>query len=75
MKIMKKFNIVATGYEMNAEINCSTFEQAMEHFADFANNPSYEKAYLSDNFTGELYAYFYKTVEGNSIKLELWSVE
>ena len=71
---MKKFNVLTTGYEMNAEIDCSTLEQAMEHFSDLINNPSCEKAYLSDNFTGELYAYFYRTVEGNGVKLELWSV-
>ena len=73
MIMMKQFKVEGFSHLMDAEMNCATAEQASDIFETMMNSDLYYKAHIVDNYTGELYCYFYKTVEGNGIKMEYWT--
>ena len=71
--MMKKYKVFGFSELMDAEMNTNDTEQASLLFETMMNSDSYYKAHIMDNYTGELYCYFYKTVEGNGIKMEYWT--
>ena len=71
--MMKKYKVCGFSELMDAEMNTNDTEQASLLFETMMNSDSYYKAHIMDNYTGELYCYFYKTVEGNGIKMEYWT--
>ena len=73
MIMMKQFKVEDFSHLMDAEMNCATAEQASDIFETMMNSDLYYKGHIVDNYTGELYCYFYKTVEGNGIKMDYWT--
>ena len=71
--MMKKYKVCGFSELMDAEMNTNSVEQASLLFETMMNSDSYYKAYIMDNYTGELYCHFYKTVEGGGIKMEYWT--
>ena len=71
--MMKQFKVEGVSPLMDAEMNCATAEQASDIFETMMNSDLYYKGHIVDNYTGELYCYFYKTVEGNGIKMDYWT--
>lgn len=70
--MLKPYKVQAYSDLMNVEMNCVTKEQAFEMFQMFKDSPLYHSGDLSDNYTGELYAYFYKEDDANGIKTTDW---
>lgn len=70
----KKFKVVAQSLVMDAEINCNDYAYDARHYFDeFVKSGFYSKVYIMDNYTGELYDTFDKSVEAGGIKIEIWS--
>ena len=70
--MLKPYKVQAYSELMNAEMNCVSLDQAFEIYEKMMNSPHYHSGDLSDNETGELYAYFTKRVDGNGIMIETW---
>lgn len=70
--MLKPYKVQAYSELMNAEMNCVTIEQAFTSYEMMKSQPAFHSGDLSDNFTGELYAYFYKEVDGNGVKMTEW---
>lgn len=71
--MLKPYKVQGYSELMNAEMNCVSAEQASEIYEMMMNSDCYHSGDVSDNFTGELYAYFYKEADGNGVKLTTWS--
>ena len=71
--MMKKYKVCGFSALMDAEMNTNDAEQASDLFETMMNSDLYYKGHIVDNYTGELYCYFYKTVEGNGIKMDYWT--
>ena len=71
--MMKKYKVCGFSALMDAEMNVHTIEQASDIFEMMMNSDSYYKGHIVDNFTGEVYCYFRKTVESGGIKMEYWT--
>lgn len=67
--------IKVSGYSdrMNAEMRCVTLEEGFEVYNQFLSSPYYHSGDISDLNTGELYAYFEKSIEGNGIQVNTWT--
>lgn len=70
---MKQFKVEGYSHLMDAYMNCATVEQASEVFEMMMNSDLYYKGHIMDNYTGELYCYFDKEVEGNGMKTTYWT--
>ena len=71
--MMKKYKVEGFSNLMDAEMNCATAEQASNIFEMMMNSDYYYKGHIVDNYTGELYCYFDKEVDGNGIKTTYWT--
>ena len=70
---MKQYKVEGFSVMMDAEMNCATAEHASEIFEMMMNSEFYYKGHIVDNYTGELYSYFDKEVDGNGIKTTYWT--
>lgn len=70
---MKQFKVEGYSHLMDAEMNCATAEQASDLFEMMMDSDLYYKGCIVDNYTGELYCYFEKEVEGNGMKTTYWT--
>lgn len=70
---MKRYKVEGFSEMMDAEMNCQTAEEASDIFEMIMNNDLYHKGHIVDNYTGEVYSYFNREVEGNGIKLTYWT--
>lgn len=70
---MKQFKVEGYSHLMDAEMNCATVEQASDIFEMMMDSDLYYKGHIVDNYTGELYCYFDKEVEGNGMKITYWT--
>lgn len=71
--MMKKYKVCGFSALMDAEMNTNDAEQASDLFETMMNSDCYYKAHIVDNYTGELYCYFDKEVDGNGIKTTYWT--
>ena len=71
--MMKKYKVEGFSRGFDAELNTNSVEEASEIFEMMMNSDIYYKAHIMDNYTGELYCYYYKTVEGGGVKMEYWT--
>ena len=71
--MMKKYKVEGFSEGFDAEFNTNSVEEASDLFELMLNSDLCYKAHIMDNYTGELYCYFYKTVEGGGIKMEYWT--
>ena len=70
---MKQYKVEGFSAMMDAEMNVHTAEQASDIFETLMNSGHYYKGHIVDNFTGEIYCYFHKEVDGGGIKMEYWT--
>ena len=70
---MKQFKVEGFSPLMDAEMHCATVEQASDIFEMMMDSDLYYKGHIVDNYTGELYCYFDKEVEGNGMKTTYWT--
>ena len=71
---MKRFKVVAKGLAMDAEIDCNDYAyDAKSYYDRFVNSGQYYKAYIVDNFTGELYDTYDIELEAGGVKMTIWS--
>ena len=73
MIMMKKYKVEGIGPTIEIEMNCWTADEASDLFEQMMNSDCCCKGHIMDNYTGELYCYFYKTVEGGGMKMEYWT--
>ena len=71
--MMKKYKVEGFSNLMDAEMNCVTAEQASNIFEMMMNSDYYYKGHIVDNFTGEVYCHFHRTLEDGGIKMEYWT--
>lgn len=71
--MLKPYKVLAYSELMNAEMRCVSIEQAEEIYEMMMNTDCYHSGDITNNFTGEVYAYFVKEVDSNGIKLTTWS--
>ena len=71
--MMKKYKVCGFSALMDAEMNTNSTEQASLLFETMMNSDSYYRGYVFDNYTGEVYCYFDKEVDGNGIKTTYWT--
>lgn len=71
--MLKPYKVQGYSELMNAEMNCVSAEQASEIYEMMLNADCYHSGNIVDNLTGEVYAYFEKSVDGNGIRVETWT--
>ena len=71
--MMKKYKVCGFSALMDAEMNTNDTEQASLLFETMMNSDSYYKGHIVDNYTGEVYCHFHKTVEYGGVKMEYWT--
>lgn len=69
---MKRFKVVAKGTVMDVEINLRTMFEAYEVFDEIRDSGSYNKVYVMDNETGEIYRTFDISMQAGGMMVQEW---
>ena len=69
---MKKFKVVAESTVMDVEINLRTMFEAYEIFDEIRDTGSYNKIYVMDNETGELYRTYDISQQAGGVMIQEW---
>lgn len=68
----KRFKVVAKGTVMDVEINLRTMFEAYEVFDEIRDSGSYNKVYVMDNETGEVYRTFDISMQADGMMVQEW---
>ena len=69
---MKKFKVVAESTIMDAEVNVRHNNEAHEIFEKFRDSGLYNKVYIMDNETGELYRTYDISMQAGGVMIQEW---
>ena len=69
---MKRFKVVANSTIMDAEVNVRYENEAHEMFEKFRDSGAYQRVYIMDNETGELYRTYDISVQGGGVMIQEW---
>ena len=68
----KRFKVIAKGTVMDVEINFRTMFEAYEVFDEIRDSGSYNKVYVMDNETGEVYRTFDISMQAGGMMVQEW---
>ena len=71
--MFKLYRVKAYSEMMNAEMDCTTLDNAFVVYQQLMNSGFYHSGDLVDNNTGELYAYFNVARTDDGVFLETWA--
>ena len=69
---MKKYRVVAISPIMDMEMNTISPYEAIELYDQLKSKGFYNKVYVMDNETGELYAHWDRVTEGGGVTTTEW---
>ena len=69
---VKSFEISAHSNNLEAYFEVKTYDEAQKIFERLIDSDVYERVYLTDAFTGELYAHYNKTSDESGTEVSLW---
>ena len=68
----KRFKVIAKGTVMDVEINLRTMFEAYEVSDEIRDSGSYNKTYVMDNETGEIYRTYEISQQGGGVMIQEW---
>lgn len=68
----KSFEVSAKSNSLDANFKVKEYDEAQKIFERLIDSDVYERVYLTDAFTGELYAYYIKKPDANGTEITLW---
>ena len=68
----KRFKVIAKGTVMDVEINLRTMFEAYEVSDEIRDSGSYNKIYVMDNETGEIYRTYEISQQGGGVMIQEW---
>lgn len=68
----KSFEVSAKSNSLDANFKVKEYDEAQKIFERLIDSDVYERVYLTDAFTGELYAHYNKTSDESGTEVSLW---